>query len=216
MPRPRSPLLNRQLIVERTLAIIDAEGLEALSTRRLARDLDVRAPSLYNHFATKEQILDAAANAIIAEVDLSMFGREEWPEALGRWARAYRSALVAHPNAVPLIARGPARRPAALKLAETVFGALVDAGWPRRDATSIGAAMRYFVAGSAVGSFALGFIADATLYAADYPHLADAYKLSERRREVDERAFEVGLDAMIAGLVARFAHLRGARTRATE
>jgi AcrR family transcriptional regulator len=207
MPRPRSPLLSRQLIVERALAIIDADGLEELSTRRLARDLDVRAPSLYNHFATKEEILDAAADAIVERVDLSMFGRQEWPEALTQWARAYRAAIIAHPNAVPLIARGPARRPAALKLAEKVFGALVDAGWPRRDATSIGAAMRYFVVGSAVGSFAGGFVADATLYASDYPHLAEAHRLSEHQREVDDRAFEVGLDALIAGLVHRFASL---------
>jgi AcrR family transcriptional regulator len=204
MPRPRSPLLSRQIIVERALAIIDTDGLQELSTRRLARDLGVRAPSLYNHFATKEEILDAAADVIIERVDLSMFGREEWPVALAMWARAYRAALVAHPNAVPLIARGPARRPAALTLAETVFGALVDAGWSRRDATGIGAAMRYFVAGSALGSFALGFVADATLYAADYPHLAEAHKLREHQRAVDEGAFELGLNALIAGLTARF------------
>ena len=85
MARPRLPLLSRERIVERALAIIDADGLEELSTRRLARDLAVRAPSLYNHFATKEEILDAAANAIMAGVDLSMFGREEWPVALARW-----------------------------------------------------------------------------------------------------------------------------------
>jgi AcrR family transcriptional regulator len=208
MPRPRSPLLNRRIIVDQALAIIDSDGLPELSTRRLARDLAVRAPSLYNHFATKEEILDAAANEIIAGVDLSMFGREEWPEALTRFARAYRAALVAHPNAVPLVARGPARRPAALKLAETVFGALVDAGWSRRDATSIGAAMRYFVAGSALGSFAQGFEADAELYAGEYPHLVDAHRLREHQRDVDERAFELGLQSMIDGLVRRFAASR--------
>jgi AcrR family transcriptional regulator len=211
MARPRSPLLSRERIVERALAIIDADGLEELSTRRLARDLAVRAPSLYNHFATKEEILDAAANAIMAAVDLSMFGREEWPVALTQWARAYRAALVAHPNAVPLIARGPARRPAALRLAETVFGALVYAGWPRRDATSIGAAMRYFVTGSALGSFALGFEGDAALYAEDYPHLAEAHRLRRHPREIDERAFEMGLESLIDGLVRRFAALRAAR-----
>jgi AcrR family transcriptional regulator len=207
MPRPRSPLLSRQRIVERALAIIDADGLDELSTRRLAHDLAVRAPSLYNHFATKEEILDAAADEIIAGVDLSMFGRNEWPVALKLWARAYRAALVAHPNAVPLIARGPARRPAALKLAATVFGALVDAGWPRRDATSIGAAMRYFVTGSALGSFALGFEADAGLYAEDYPRLADAHRLREHQREVDERAFELGLESLVEGLVRRFTQI---------
>ena len=140
----------------RASAIIDAEGLVELSTRRLARELRVSAPSLYNHFRTKEDILDAVADAIVDRVDLSMFGRLPWPAALTEWARAYRAVLAAHPHAVPLVARGPGRRPAALRLAETVFGALVDAGWSPRDATSIGAAMRYFVAGSAVGSFAGG------------------------------------------------------------
>src|SRR5688500_6768157 len=151
MARPRSPLLSRERIVARAIEIIDAEGLDALSTRRLAQELNVRAPSLYNHFATKEEILDAAADAIIAEVDLSMFGRTPWPKALTQWARAYRAALAAHPHAVPFLAHGPARRPAALRLAAAVYGALVEAGWPPREATHIGAMMRYFVAGSAMG-----------------------------------------------------------------
>ena len=110
--------------------------------------------------------------------------------------------LIGHPHAVPLIARGPGRRPAALRLAETVFGALVDAGWPPRDATSIGAALRYFVAGSAVGSFAGEFPSDASLYDSSYPHLADAHRLSSLSTSVDERAFEVGLSALVAGFEA--------------
>jgi AcrR family transcriptional regulator len=197
-------LLSRELIVARASAIIDAEGLAELSTRRLARDLRVSAPSLYNHFRTKEDILDAVADAIVARVDLSMFGRLPWPAALTDWARAYRAVLATHPHAVPLIAGGPGRRPAALRLAETVFGALVDAGWPPREATSIGAAMRYFVAGSAVGSFAGGFPADASVYASEYPHLTDAHRLSSLSAAVDERAFELGLTALVAGLEARF------------
>jgi hypothetical protein len=45
VPRPRTPLLSRELIVTRALAIIDASGLSELSTRRLARDQEVTAPS---------------------------------------------------------------------------------------------------------------------------------------------------------------------------
>jgi len=204
MPRPRSPLLSRRLIVEQALAIIDADGLEELSTRRLARDLAVRAPSLYNHFATKEEILDAVGDAIIARVDISMLGREEWPAALRSWARAYRAALATHPNIVPFLARGPGRRPAALRLADAVYGALVDAGWPPSYATRIGALMRYFVAGSALGSFAFGFVDDPAVYRDAYPHLGDAHRLREHREQVDEGAFELGLETLVSGLVARF------------
>lgn len=204
MARPARPALNRQRIIEKATAIIDAEGLAALSTRRLARELRVRAPSLYNHFATKEEILDAVGDAIIAGVDLSMFGRDPWPEALRTWARAYRAAFAAHPYVVPFLIHGPGRRPAALRLADAVYGALVDAGWPPRLATRIGATMRYFVAGSALGSFALGFPDDPALYDGHYPHLSDAHRLREHRAEVDDGAFELGLDALINGFVTRY------------
>lgn len=201
MARPARPVLSRQRIVEAALAIIDEEGLDALSTRRLARQLRVQAPSLYNHFATKDEILDAAGDAIIAQVDLSMLEREPWPEALRQWARAYRGALVAHPNIVPFLVRGPGRRPAALRLADAVYGALTNAGWPPSHATRIGATMRFFVAGSALGSFALGFPDDPALYDGQYPHLAGAYRLREHRVQVDEGAFELGLDALVKGFV---------------
>ena len=208
MVRPRQPLLTRSRIVEVATAIIDAEGLDALSTRRLATEMDVRAPSLYNHFRTKEEILDAVGDAIIAQVDISMFGRDPWPQALRSWARGYRAALVAHPNIVPFLARGPGRRPAALGLADAVYGGLVDAGWPPSYATRIGALMRYLVAGSALGSFALGFVDDPEFYAERYPHLADAHRLRDHRQMVDEGAFELGLETLVAGLVARYEEAR--------
>lgn len=210
MVRPRQALLTRQRIVEVATGIIDAEGLDALSTRRLAHELDVRAPSLYNHFGTKEEILDAVGDAIITEVDISMFGRDPWPDALRSWARAYRSALSAHPHIVPFLARGPGRRPAALGLADAVYGGLVDAGWPPRYATRIGALMRYLVAGSALGSFALGFVDDPEFYAERYPHLGAAHRLKDHQQEVDEGAFELGLELLIAGLMQRFAELTAA------
>jgi hypothetical protein len=58
------------------------------------------------------------------------------------------------------------------------------------------------VAGSAVGSFAGGFPSDASLYDSSYPHLSDAHLLRGRSDEVDERAFEVGLTALVAGFEA--------------
>lgn len=73
MARPRKPLLSRSRIVEAAGALVDAEGLEAVSTRRLAAALGVSGPSLYNHFRTKDEILDAVADAVSARVDLSMF-----------------------------------------------------------------------------------------------------------------------------------------------
>ncbi|NYF58372.1 TetR/AcrR family transcriptional regulator C-terminal domain-containing protein [Micromonospora purpureochromogenes] len=202
MPRPRQPVLTRDRIVTAALALIDADGLAAFSTRRLAAALGVRGPSLYNHFANREAILDAVADCVTTAVDISFFGRHDWREALRRWAWSYRAALTAHPNIVSYLAEGPGRRPAALAMADAVYGALVKAGWPPARATHVGAAMRYFVAGSALGSFARGFVEDPELYAAHYPHLGQAHRLAEHQRSVDEGAFALGLDALLHGLAA--------------
>lgn len=208
MARPRKPLLSRDRIVEAAGALVDAEGLEAVSTRRLAAALGVSGPSLYNHFRTKDEILDAVADAVSARVDLSMFepgaGRD-WQTALRDWAHSYRDALSDHPNIVPVLARGPGRRPAGLRLADAVFGAMTAAGWPPAQATRIGALMRYFILGSAVGSFARGFVDDEAAYdPLDYPHLGQAHLLAERQREVDEGAFETGLAALLDGLALQY------------
>jgi len=214
MARPRSPLLSRERIVGAALALVDAEGLPALSTRRLAAELGVSGPSLYNHFATKDALLDAVVDHVVGEVDLTMWQAPGggapnggWALALFAWARSYRAALVAHPNLVPVLAQGPGRRANALRLADAVFGGLVDAGWPKGDATRIGALMRYFVFGSALGSFAAGFVDDQQVYSEDYPHLGEAHLLADRRRQVDEGAFEAGLAALVEGLAAQYGRL---------
>lgn len=200
MARPRQALLSRWRIVEAAAELIDAHGLAAFSTRRLAAQLGVRGPSLYNHFTTKDEILDAVADAVVAEVDTTCFAERDWRVALRLWARSYRDALAAHPNIVPLLARGPGKRPAALAMADAVYGGLVAAGWPPARATRVGALMRYFVTGSALGSFALGFAEDPGLYAEHYPNLGQAHLLAEHRDSVDEGAFDMGLDAIVDGL----------------
>jgi AcrR family transcriptional regulator len=212
MGRPPSPLLSRDRIVSAALALVDSEGLEALSTRRLAAELGVTGPSLYNHVRTKEELLDFMVDAVLAEVDTSMFAElsttnPNWRAALGKWARTYQKAVAAHPNIVPALATGLGRRPNGLRIADAVFGGLVSAGWPRREASSVGAVMRYFVLGSALGSFASGFPADAAVYSNDYPHLDGAHLLAARQQRVDKRAFDTGLQAVLDGLELRYQSL---------
>ncbi|MEU2063368.1 TetR/AcrR family transcriptional regulator [Streptomyces sp. NPDC013455] len=210
MARPRKPLLSTDRIVATARDLVDREGLAAVSTRRLAAELGVSGPSLYNHFRTKDEILEAVADSVSALVDLSMFedGRD-WRTALHDWAVSYRAALRDHPNIVPVLATGPGRRPAGLKLADAVYGAMVDAGWPPAQATSIGALMRYFIMGSALGSFAGGFVDDESAYdPADYPHLGQAHLLAEQQEKIDERAFETGLTALLDGLAGQYEQVR--------
>jgi AcrR family transcriptional regulator len=203
--RPPHPLLSRDRIASTALALVDSEGLEAVSTRRLAAELGVTGPSLYNHVGTKEELLDDVVDAVLARVDTSMFAElsatnPEWRAALEKWAHTYKEAIAAHPNIVPALATGLGRRPNALRIANEVFGGLVSAGWPHREAISVGAVMRYFVLGSALGSFASAFPADAAVYGNNYPHLDGAHLLATRQQRVDRRAFDTGLRALLDGL----------------
>lgn len=212
MGRPRQPLLSRDRIVAAALALVDAEGLDAVSTRRLATELGVSGPALYNHFATKDELIDAVVDSVLGEVDVDVLrapatsdaGAGAWQEPVAAWARSYRAALAAHPNVVPALAPGPGRRPNALRMADAVFGLLIASGWPRAQATRIGVLMRYFVTGSALGSFAGGFPDDAKLYAGAYPHLDQAHLLADAQREINEAAFETGLAALLDGLTRRY------------
>lgn len=214
MGRPRQPLLSRERIVAAALALVDDEGLDAVSTRRLATELGVSGPALYNHFATKDELIDAVVDQVLGEVDIAVLAdpaiaaEGAWQRPLATWARAYRAALAGHPHVVPALAAGPGRRPNALRMADAVFGALVEAGWPRAQATRVGVLMRYFVTGSALGSFAGGFPDDARLYSGAYPHLDQAHLLADAQREINEAAFETGLAALLDGLTDRYAKLQ--------
>jgi AcrR family transcriptional regulator len=204
MARPTTAKLDQARIRAAALALVDAEGLEGLSMRRLATALDVSAASLYFHYATKDELLEAVAADVLADVDTSDFTRG-WEPGMRAWARSLRAALAAHPRLVPVLSHAPGRRTDALQRADDVHGGLVAAGWPPREATMIGAAAKYLVFGAALGSFAEGFAADPEVYADRYPHLGQAHRLAARAAEVDRESFEFALEQLIAGLRARYA-----------
>ena len=204
MARPTTAKLDQARIRAAALALVDAEGLEGLSMRRLATALDVSAASLYFHYATKDELLEAVAADVLANVDTAAFTRG-WEPGVRAWARSLRAALAAHPRLVPVLSHAPGRRTDALQRADDVHGGLVAAGWPPREATMIGAAAKYLVFGAALGSFAEGFAADPEVYADRYPHLGQAHRLAARAAEVDRESFEFALEQLIAGLRARYA-----------
>ena len=204
MARPTTAKLDQARIRAAALALVDAEGLEGLSMRRLATALDVSAASLYFHYATKDELLEAVAADVLANVDTSAFS-SGWEPGVRAWARSLRAALAAHPRLVPVLSHAPGRRADALQRADDIQGGLVAAGWPPREATMIGAAAKYLVFGAALGSFAEGFAADPGVYADRYPHLGQAHRLAARAAEVDRESFDFALEQLIAGLRARYA-----------
>jgi AcrR family transcriptional regulator len=200
--RPRTPVLSTAGIHAAALRIVDADGLAGLSMRKLAAELGVRAPSLYGHVRSKDELLHAVANELMERVDVSRFATGDWQLGLRTWARSYRAALAEHPNMVPFLAYGPARREASLRAADAVHGGLVGAGWPPRYATMIGASTKYLVVGAAMGSFSRGFEDDVQIYVDRYPNLIDAPSLRDHADKIDADSFELALDAFLHGLDA--------------
>ena len=91
--------LDREGVVETALSLLNEVGLEGLSLRRLAQELDVQAPALYRVFASKEDLLQAMADSMLAGV-MSVLDRPEpgadWADWLVARCRAVRRALLSY------------------------------------------------------------------------------------------------------------------------
>jgi AcrR family transcriptional regulator len=210
MGRPRIPILSRDRIRDVALALIDREGLDRLSMRLLARELGVQAASLYGHFRTKDEVLDAVANLLTRDVDTSGFS-QGWREGLLAWGRSYYASLHAHPNAAPVVAAGTGHRSDFLGMANEVHGGLVRAGWPARQATMVAGSVKYLVIGAATTPFASGFADDTAIYLDRYPDLFQAHRLKQQAEQIDSDSFELALSALVAGLVTVHAELAATR-----
>lgn len=106
MPRPASPLITYDSVISTSLQIIDADGLEAFSLPRLARALDVRAPSLYHHFADKAEILRGVARAIVVETRMpDVRTTPNWIEWFVALSLNFRHSVLRHRNAAPVLLR---------------------------------------------------------------------------------------------------------------
>jgi len=200
MARPRTPLLSRRAIVETALAIVDADGLDGLSMRGLARRMGVEAGSLYHHIASREQLLDEVIALINEEVDLEpLAAYDRWQDGLAAFARSYHRAFAAHPEMVAVAMRRPIQTPTALTLYEREFALLLEAGWDPARASAIAASLDHLVLGSALETFAAGFDRPPGQYAEEHPVLARLLAESDQET-LPTRSFELGLEAFIRGL----------------
>ena len=97
--------VTRDLLFRRALAIIDAEGLAALTMRRLAADVGVEAASLYHHVSNKQAVLDGAVAVMREGMVFDEPVPTGWREIMEMVFLRYLDLLTAHPNMLPLAAR---------------------------------------------------------------------------------------------------------------
>jgi AcrR family transcriptional regulator len=199
MARPSKPILSRRGIAQAALDLVDEEGIEALSTRRLARRLGVEGPSLYNHIASRDDLIDEITAIIDENVDVTVLDTADWRTGLAEFARSYHRAFARHPHMIATITRRPVRTQVALSAYDRGARLLMESGWDGRTASAIMAALDYLVLGSAIETFAAGFDRPPAEYEEDYPSLAAALRASAGT-DVDEQGFELGLEALLAHL----------------
>jgi AcrR family transcriptional regulator len=211
--------LTREQVFATALRLVDTDGVEALSMRRLGKALDRDPMRLYRHAESKEALLDGVVELVMSELQVPV-ADDDWEQALRRTAHAYRDLALAHPHVVPLLVTRPlatplARRPlGTLRPLEQLLGLLVRAGFDERGALYAYRLYMGFLNGHLLNELQERVVApDETddvlrlglhrLPIADFPRLrslAGALAAYDGGRELDE-----GLDIVLAGLRARTA-----------
>jgi AcrR family transcriptional regulator len=131
--RPRREPLSQERIAKVALGLIDDVGVEEFSTRRLGAALGCEAMAIYNHFASKDALLDAVVDRLFREVVVPPKG-PGWEARVRGFAVSYRDLAHRHPKAFPLLATRRFRT-RARDLVEHILGALLEEGFePRRAA----------------------------------------------------------------------------------
>jgi TetR/AcrR family tetracycline transcriptional repressor len=129
--------LTPQRVVEAALALAEAEGLGAVTIRRLAKKLGVTPMALYWHFRNKDELLDGMAASIFEEVDLSVDASARWQEQLRALLGSMLGVLRAHPSTAILLSRRTASTQGSLRATEVVLDVLRRGGFSPAEATQV-------------------------------------------------------------------------------
>lgn len=135
--RPRASL-TAEGILDAALQIVEEDGAEALTFKRLGRELDAAPTAVLRHFRDKDDLLLAMGDRLYAEALASINPiTGTWRERLARLAHGTRYAFMAHPRLALLVATRTMRRPSEFEGAELVIGAMLEAGLDERSAASL-------------------------------------------------------------------------------
>ncbi len=206
--------LTRERIVRAALDVMDRDGLEAVTMRRVARDVGVEAMSLYNHVRDKDDLLDGIRTLVFSEFAFPELDPSD-PFANGRSvARAWRNLLQAHPNMLELLAEEhePPTSTEAFGAMEVALAVLRSMGVPKDEVVQVFHAFGGYIMGSTMMEHQMDFGKHGGKAGlAQMQHLIDAASLPcvaaalPYLAECDlDAQFELGLDLMLEGIRARY------------
>jgi AcrR family transcriptional regulator len=210
----QQPKLTVDSVLERALALADAEGLDAVTIRRLARDLGVTPMALYWHVSNKDDLLDGMAARLLEQADIAVDASASWLDQLRQVLASLLAALRAHPAAAMLLSTRTVSSEGGLAVTEAILDILRRGGFSPAEATQVarhalstlanmagaepGVVLRE-EAGTQAASRQRARQALAALPAERYPRLVEAaVPLSEGVEP--ETYFAFGLDLLLAGI----------------
>jgi AcrR family transcriptional regulator len=198
----RSPL-SRERVLRAALDLVDMEGVEALTMRRLGRELGIEAMSLYGYVRSKQDLIEGVVEQVFRQMPLIVPGPGTWQDRVRRHAAAYRQVLLDHPNAVRLVAGRPVITEGTAAFVESALAELTSMGLELELADRVLGVIASFTLGlvsEQVGNAGRG---EATRPLRDaisperFPYVS---QLDEMKPVDYDHEFELGLDFIVAGL----------------
>jgi AcrR family transcriptional regulator len=208
----RTPL-SRDRVLRTAVARADQDGISALSMRKLGEALGVEAMSLYNHVASKSDLLDGMIDIVFSEIDLPS-GDSDWKDAMRRRAISARQVLRRHPWAIGLMESRTSPGPATLRHHDAVLGCLRRAGFSIELTAHAYSLLDSYIYGFALQEAGLPFgtgeeaaeVAhqiSAQFGSGQYPHLTEMATEHVLRPGYDYGdEFAIGLNLILDGLAA--------------
>jgi AcrR family transcriptional regulator len=206
---PRTPL-SRERVIGAAIDLADADGLAALSMRRLATSLGVEAMSLYYHVRNKNEVLSGILEHVLAQLEFPPAGTP-WKQALRMTALSAHAVLDRHRWAATVLMTPGVSSATRVRWMESVLGSLAAAGLPPGLADHAYHALDSYVVGFTLWQASIPFstaqLEDlaraylATMPIDELPHTADHVRWHlEGTGDRGARAFESGLDMFLDGL----------------
>ncbi|MFG3052574.1 TetR/AcrR family transcriptional regulator [Kitasatospora sp. NPDC048239] len=216
------PALSRAAIVREAVAMLDAEGAEALSMRKLGGRLNAGATSLYRHVATKDELMELALDEVFGEIDVPPADGPEWRAAVAEAARSFRATVLRHPWLPALLGQAGLAYlgPNLISYSERLAALFTAAGFPE-PSRAIDTLLSYTVgmssaeaawlttvarSGETEAAFIARLMPAAQQVAADHEHLVAAYAaaaVAPDPVELRNAKFDYGLEVFLDGLALR-------------
>ncbi|MEV7419546.1 TetR/AcrR family transcriptional regulator C-terminal domain-containing protein [Streptomyces sp. NPDC089919] len=218
---PDQPSLSRVSIVREAVAMLDAEGIEALSMRKLGARLGAGATSLYRHVATKDELMELAVDEVFGEIAVPAAVGADWRAAAAEAAGSFRATALRHPWLASVLGQAGLAYlgPNLMTYSEDLAGLFTEAGFPE-PSRAIETLLAYVIGMSTTeaawlttvartGETEAGFIARllpaAQQAAAGHAHLEEGYAAVAGTDPVAAREakFAYGLETVLDGLALR-------------